>query len=132
MAVLAAGLLASGALTLAGFDALDADAASPCGPGVEMLEGLPGPVACIHADTPPPGVDVTDHVSTRELLAREGAGPTAHEAAEELGVTSAPAAAATSPAVACDGDGTSGNRVQAMYVVEDDDPNRFAALEDSL
>jgi hypothetical protein len=132
VAVLAAGLLAAGALTFAGFDALDAAAASPCGPGVEMLDGLPGPIACVHADVPPPGVDVTDHVSTRELLAREGAGPTAHEAAEELGVMSASAAAATSPSVACDGDGTSGYRVQAMYVVEADDPNRFAALEDKL
>ena len=136
VAVLAAGLLASGSFVvitgLAGLGGPGASASSACGPGVEMLQGLPGPIACVHEDVPPPGVDVTEHVSTRELLSREGAGPTAHEAAEELGVPSAPAAAATSPAVACDGDGTSGNRVQAMYVVEADDPNRFAALEDSM
>ena len=132
VAVLTAALLASGSFALAGLDGLVPDAASACGPGVEMLQGLPGPIACVHEDVPPPGVDVTEHVSTRELLAREGAGPTAHEAAEDLGVASTPAGAATSPVVACDGDGTSGNRVQAMYVVESDDPNRFAALEDTF
>lgn len=62
MAVLAAGLLASGSLALLGVTGLgsDAGASTPCGPGGELLQGLPGPAVCVHADIPPPGVDVTD------------------------------------------------------------------------
>ena len=132
VAVVAAGLLASTSLILVTFAGADVAASSACGPGAELLQGLPGPVTCVHEDVPPPGVDVTERVSTRELLSREGAGPSAYEAAEELGVPTSAASATSSPAVPCDGDGTSGHRVQAMYVVEAGRTNRFAALEGSL
>ena len=135
VAVLAAGLLASGSfvlVALGGADGLVASAASACGPGGRVLQSLPGPVACIHEDVPPPGVDVTERVSTRELLSREGAGPSAYDAAEELGVPTAAESNATTPAVSCEGDGSSGYRVQAMYVVEAGRTNRFAELQANL
>ncbi|NYJ03090.1 hypothetical protein HNR19_003788 [Nocardioides thalensis] len=91
---------------------------------------LPG--ACAHEDEAPPGVDPTEPVSTRELRAREGAGERAYEAAEELGVAAPTSVAATSPDVTCEGDGTGGYRVQAMYVVEAGRTNRYAALESSI
>lgn len=91
---------------------------------------LPG--ACAHVDEAPPGVDPHEPVSTAELRSREGAGERAYEAAEELGVAAPVTAAATSPSVPCEGDGSSGYRVQAMYVVEAGRANRFAALESSI
>ncbi len=91
-------------------------------------------VACMHLDEAPPGVEVTERPSTTELLVRPGASEAAYEAAEELGVPSPVAANATAtvPDVPCDGDGTSGYRVQAMYVVEAGRTNRYAALLDTL
>ena len=101
---------------------------SRCGPGGEPLSGLAGPTVCVHGDEPPPGVDVTDPVSTAALLQREGAAEQALEAAEALGAPSAVSAAVTGPSVRCDGDGTSGFRTQAMYVVEASGTNRYASL----
>ena len=91
-------------------------------------------VACVHADDPPAGVDVTERPSTTELLARPGAGAAAYEAAAELGVPTPTTAAstATGPEVPCSGDGQAGYRVQAMYVVEATKTNRYAALLPSL
>ena len=90
-------------------------------------------IACAHADEAPPGVDVSERPSTAELQARDGAGAAAYAAAQELGVAATYAATtASSPSVSCDGDGTSGYRVQAMYVVEADKPNRYAALKSSF
>ena len=80
---------------------------------------------------PPPGVDVTDPVTTAEAVARDGAAEAAVEAADELGAPGVLDAAAAS-SVPCDGDGTSGYRVQAMYVVEVGRPNRYAELLPSL
>ncbi|MDX6324843.1 MAG: hypothetical protein QOK15_1197, partial [Nocardioidaceae bacterium] len=131
-AVLAAGLLAIGTVTAILTGIPGASGQSVCGPGAYMMVGLPGPVACAHSDEPPPGVDVTDHVSTGELASREGAGPTAYAAAQDLGVATTPAAAATNPQVTCDGDGSSGYRVQAMYVVEAGKPNRYADLQSAM
>ncbi|MFL6062199.1 MAG: hypothetical protein ACJ72E_13275, partial [Marmoricola sp.] len=87
-------------------------------------------LACEHSDVAPEGVDVTERPSTAELKDRPGAGPAAYEAAADLGVPTPTevASTATGPAVPCDGDGTSGYRVQAMYVVEAGKPNRYASL----
>ncbi|GAB3856845.1 hypothetical protein GCM10028801_14500 [Nocardioides maradonensis] len=91
---------------------------------------LPG--ACAHEDEPPPGVDPSVPVSTSELRDREGAGPTAYAVAQDLGVAAPSSVAASSPLVPCEGDGTSGYRIQAMYVVEAGRANRFAALQSSF
>lgn len=87
-------------------------------------------VACVHADEPPTGVDVTERVSTAELRTRPGAGPAAYDAAQDLGVAGpvALASTASSPDVPCDGDGSSGYRVQAMYLVEAGHTNRYSDL----
>ena len=117
-------------LVAAGLEQDEAEAA--CGRGAYLLDTLPGPAVCVHEDQPPPGVDVTEYVSTAELKERDGAGPAAYEAAENLGVPTADETVATSPSVPCDGNGTSGYRVQGMYVVEAGAPNRFAALRSSF
>lgn len=105
--------------------------ADACGPGGEVLRGTGtggAPLVCVHADEPPPGVDVTEPVTTAELKDRRGAARAAYLAAEDLGVPGHYAANATSPTVPCDGDGTSGYRVQAMYVVEQSRANRYASM----
>src|SRR5207302_1543487 len=106
VAVLAAALLAVGAVTaiLTGVSA--ASGRSLCGPDGFVMHDLPGPVVCAHSDEAPPGIDVTQHVSTAELASRDGAGPAAYQAAQDLGVPTTPASTATSPTVPCDGDGS--------------------------
>lgn len=108
----------------------DAHAAS-CADEAEWVT-VEGTSICVHHDEAPPGVDVTEHVPTSELLDREGVGARVQEAAEGLGLPTTPATTATSPDVTCDGDGTSGYRVQPMYVVEAGKTNRFTALRDSM
>ncbi|GAA4819299.1 hypothetical protein ACFQ0K_10670 [Nocardioides caeni] len=101
-----------------------------CPDGDALAWVLPG--ACQHTDVPPPGVDPTEPVSTTELRTRDGGGAEAWAAAEDLGVPAPAQAAAASPAVTCDGDGASGYRTQAMYVVEAGRTNRYAALQSSI
>lgn len=125
------GVVAVGAVTVA-LAGLPSEQPKPgrCGTGSQLSWALPG--ACEHIDAPPPGVDVTRAVATSTLRAREGAGPAAYEAAETLGVPAATAAAAASSSVPCDGDGTSGYRTQAMYVVESGRTNRFSSVVGSI
>jgi hypothetical protein len=131
--VAVAGALVVGvAGALAGVALSSTQAAPVCGPGGQVLELPGGLLACAHADEAPPGVDVTEPVSTAELKARPGAADAAYLAAEELGVPGHYAANATSPSVPCDGDGTSGFRVQPMYVVEASKANRYSSLLSSF
>ncbi|WP_418064227.1 hypothetical protein [Pimelobacter simplex] len=97
-----------------------------CGSGDALSWSLPG--ACQHVDEPPPGVDPTAPVSTAQLRTRDGGTAGAYDAAEALGVPAPVQAAAASPAVTCEGDGSGGYRTQAMYVVEAGRSNRYAAL----
>ncbi|GAB3593240.1 hypothetical protein GCM10027446_15230 [Angustibacter peucedani] len=97
-----------------------------------VVPGEIGPVRCGHLDEPPPGVDVGERVSTAELRDRDGASAQAALAAQEVGIPSAAASGAVDPAVPCDGDGTTGYRVQAMYVVEAGVTNRYADLLPSI
>lgn len=122
-------LLAGGSLASLPGDAPVA-AAAACGDGARYAVDLPS--ACAHEDEPPPGVDPSVPVTTSELRDREGAGPTAYAVAQDLGVAAPTSVAASSPLVPCDGDGTSGYRIQAMYVVEAGTTNRFAALQSSF
>lgn len=90
-------------------------------------------VACMHVDEAPAGVDVRVRPSTATLKGRPGAGPAAYEAAQELGVPATEVATtATDPSVPCEGDGSSGYRVQAMYVVEAGRTNRYADLKSTF
>ncbi len=78
--------------------------AAQCDP----LAADPGdPLACVVHDEAPPGVDVRAPVSVSVLAGRPGATKAA------LG-----AAAPDSAQVPCDGDGSSGARVQAVYVYD--------------
>ncbi|MGH9178598.1 MAG: hypothetical protein ACRD0N_08605, partial [Acidimicrobiales bacterium] len=92
------------------------DAASPCAGGFELDDGSDhGNDRCTHGPDPaPPGVDVRAH---RSLAALAG----------EAGVAAATAAAG-SGTIQCIGDGTSGNRVQAIYAVASDRTDRFATV----
>jgi hypothetical protein len=94
---------------------------------------LPGQAdACAHPDQPPPGVDVHEAVPLEQLRARPGAGAASYGAAQDLGGPGAYATTATSRAVTCEGDGVTGARVQAMYVVEAGRTNRYLDLVPSL
>lgn len=119
----------------------DAMSVLDCPRGTTSLVGLDpsGPISCVHADQPPAGVDVAKPVSTAELLTRDGAAQEAIAAAENAGVPTPASASAQDPrAVSCDGDGTSGYRVQAVYAY---DPakavgsvggDRFSSLEPKI
>lgn len=128
-----AGSLVLGSLAFVGTLALLPTPPAPlCPDGAAIIRASSGPAACAHTDVAPPGVDITKPVSTAELRSREGAGPAAYEVAQELGVPSTPSAQVTDPAVTCDGDGTSGYRTQAMYVVEAGATNRYASLKSTM
>ncbi|HET7736192.1 MAG TPA: hypothetical protein VFK52_09480, partial [Nocardioidaceae bacterium] len=100
-----------------------------CGVQGELMLVAGDLPSCVHSDKPPAGVDVTEPVSTAELTQREGAGPAAFDAAQDLGVPSVNVATnVADAAVPCDGDGTSGYRIQPMYVVEASKTNRYADL----
>ena len=90
-----------------------------------------GPRPCAHPDQAPPGVDLSVVPSTPELHLRDGASQEAAVAAEESGVPT-PAQYAADSTVPCDGDGSSGTRVQAVYVVAADRANRYAALRPDI
>lgn len=95
---------------------------------VDAVVDRDGPTVCAHFDEAPPGVDVRVPVATGDLARRPGASARAWRAAQEAGVPAPSTYAAASPSVPCDGDGSSGYRVQAMYVVEAGRTNRYASL----
>jgi hypothetical protein len=100
-----------------------------------------------HVDPAPPGVDVKHKVRTDELLARAAARRALKSATGRsgaglgsAGLTTA-AATSTTPAgvsalagltghvePSCTGTGSDGNRVQVLYVVEADEPDRFTSV----
>jgi len=100
--------------------------------GSERLPRCPGRPGhpCRHADIAPPGVDIRRRPSTAALLARDGAADDTARAAQAAGVASA--ADGSAGTVPCDGDGSDGYRVQALYVVAADRPNRYAAVSASI
>jgi hypothetical protein len=110
------------------------------------------PLASGHVDPAPPGVDVKRKLRTDEMLARAAArreqklrarpdrlpgrgapaGDPSLSTASATGLVPAGVSALSSltshVAPACSGTGSDGNRVQVLYVVEADDPNRFASV----
>lgn len=98
-----------------------------------IVSSEPGvPDGCAHADEPPMGVDLNKYVPTSVLENREGGAAAAVAAAEDEGIPVPAEVAATSDEVECDGDGTSGFRVQAIYMVTADKPNRYADVVDDI
>ncbi|WP_243056442.1 hypothetical protein [Nocardioides sp. SR21] len=98
-----------------------------------IVSSDPGvPDGCAHADEPPMGVDLDKYVPTSVLETRAGAAPGAAAAAEDEGIPVPAQVAAASDEVECDGDGASGFRVQAMYVVTADKPNRYTDVADDI
>ncbi len=125
--VVAVSVLGSGGLVATVADGAGRDGAArpfrACPPGVATFQlDSSDPIACVHADVPPPGVDVNEHVSTAELLKRDGNGPKAAAAAEAAGLAVPAAVSSPTRNVACDGDGSSGYRVQAVYVFDPTKP----------
>lgn len=131
LSLVAAAVVTTDDHTRTGTFAEAADLGSYCD---EVLPATqPGvPDACAHIDEAPPGVDVDKPVATSVLEARKGIAAAAVAAAQDEGVPVAAQVAAVSDRVPCDGDGTSGYRVQAMYVVTADKANRFASLHDQI
>ena len=122
----------------AGFSAQPA-----CNWGPGRPAGSGAPAMCVHADQPPAGVDVTEPVSTAELLARPGARIAATLAGQQLagqrlagqrlaGTAVPNVTTPAAPNVQCYGSGSDGNRVQAMYVVEQGRTNRFSSVVGSI
>jgi hypothetical protein len=97
------------------------------------------PPAPSHVDPAPPGVDVTHRMRTDELLARAAA-RRALKAGRHDALTTAAATGTVPTGVSalpgltshvepsCTGNGADGNRVQVLYVVESDDPDRFTSV----
>jgi hypothetical protein len=120
-------------------------------PGCGWGPGLPAsgaaPVMCVHADSPPAGVDVRRDAGTAELRGRPGAAAGATRAARtvlaaEASSAGSPSAGSPSAAdlstpastssVQCYGTGVDGNRVQAIYAVPSGSPNRYASLAGAI
>ena len=84
--------------------------------GVFRVDGTSDPVLCTHGPDPaPPGVDVTERRSISELRAEVAAS------------RFAPSDDAGTAAVPCIGDGVSGPRIQAIYAVASNRPDRYAS-----
>lgn len=99
----------------------------PAGSGCTLLVAAQVPLACTHgADPAPEGVDVSRYVPTEELQARGDDALYAETAARGGGSTDG------SGQIACDGDGVSGKRVEALYVVASDRKDRYSALATSF
>jgi hypothetical protein len=94
------------------------------------------PEVCTHGpDDAPASVDVRTRRTTEELqargkVARQQSGGELTNAGSTVG-TSTPSTDGTGQVV-CEGDGTSGPRVQVLYVHASDVPSRFAALQDTI
>jgi len=144
-------LVAASALLPAVSSTLRPSAPRPPDGCVEWGRDPDGNTWCAHGDPPPPGVDPSEPLTTAEAIER---GDEAEETASEAGDGGAEAGdggaeagdggaeagdggaeagdGASAEDFGCYGDGTDGYRVQAMYVVASDRPNRSAALSESF
>ena len=92
-------------------------------------------VACLHGnDTPPPGVSLFERPTLEELEDRTSLGSPSPRLRGLAGLEQAtrPAGAAAPAAMPCIGNGTSGNRIQAIYARALDVPDRYGSLLPSL
>jgi hypothetical protein len=87
---------------------------------------------CTHGPDPAPaGVDVRRSRSVGQLRRAAGLDPTAPNTALSTPGTITPTTDG-SGAIVCSGDGVSGDRVQVLYVVAADRPDRYVSLVDAL
>ena len=84
-----------------------------------LTSATPAPASVAHLDEAPAGVDLGRSPSTGELTARRYGSAGSFQAATT---------AAAASALACIGDGSDGNRVQAIYARASNVPNRFAEV----
>ncbi len=93
-------------------------------------------VACLHGnDAPPPGVSLYHRPTLQELEARSSLrspNPRLRGLAGLEQATSPSTAGAEPAAVRCIGDGTSGNRIQAIYARALDVPDRYESVVTEL
>lgn len=90
----------------------------------DVRDGVP---VCVHAsERPPAGVDLRRLPSTNELKERRF-GKSKREPQVEA-TSSGQGFSAAAGSVACVGDGSDGNRVQAIYARASDVPDRFASV----
>lgn len=96
------------------------------------------PVPVMHADEPPPGVDVTRKPSVRELAESTGLLGNGNDTASSTGASHVPPG---DPAISgldshlapsCSGTGVDGNRVQVVYAVEQGKSDRYSSLLPSI
>jgi len=95
-----------------------------------LFEGVKSGVCTHGPDAAPLGRDVRKPRSTAELRHVAGLTSPAGTARTTPGTVTAPADG--SGAIVCDGDGVSGKRVQVLYVVASDQPDRYLSLVDAL
>ena len=116
------------ALAMPTFGVVSASAAPQapsCGPG-GAAANVDGLWLCTHADTAPAGVDTTQLPSTPELF--EGRYGVADPEVVATVATDGTDAVAGTSAVACQGDGDTGPRVQLIYARADNVPGRYSAV----
>ena len=101
-------------------------AGDPCGGAIvtDVRSGIP---VCIHAsERPPPGVDLGRRPTDDEL--RERRFGRSKRPPEIAGTDPGSTFGAAGTSVACVGDGTDGDRVQAIYARASNVPDRFATV----
>ena len=99
-------------------------------PGCTLFAGAKTGVCTHGPDLAPVGRDVRKGRAVATLRKAAGLTTPAGTARTTPGTVTLPADG--SGAVVCDGDGVSGRRVQVLYVVAADRPDRFLALADAL
>ena len=101
-------------------------AAADCD-GAVITDVRDGVLVCIHAsERPPPGVDL-DHRPDLDELRQRRYGPK-EKPPSVAGTDQGTAYSAAGTSVACIGDGTTGNRVQAIYARAADVPDRYGSV----
>src|SRR5690242_13400723 len=99
-------------------------------PGCSLFVGTRSGVCTHGPDAAPIGLDVRRGRSIAALRNAAGLTTPAGAARTTPGTVTMPADG--SGAIVCDGDGVSGRRVQVLYVVAADRPDRFLSLVDAL
>lgn len=119
--------LFASAIALASAIAAKAPAAGGSCDGAFVTDVRHGVPVCVHAsERPPAGVDLRRRPSTDELKERRFG--KSKRAPQVEATESGQGFSAAASSIACVGDGSDGNRVQAIYARASDVPDRFASV----